>query len=105
MFTENDFYIPQFKYQYVAWLEKNYAKDKKGNKIDWNKFPLKRLKAIYIGIRNDYENAHASSSQSVGVRKSQIKNSLVHGDAPRQDAGSNPMVQSKETQICFDFGS
>lgn len=105
MYSENDFWIPTFKHEYVQWLEKNYPKNKQGQKINWNFFPLKRLKAIYIGIRKDYENANASSSQSVGIRQKQVKNCPIHANETRENPSRNSMVQSQAAQICFDFSS
>lgn len=105
MFSKNDFWMPKWKYEFVEWLERHYSKDKNGRKINWNTFPLKRLRAIYIGIRKDYENANETSKKSVRVRSTEIKDRSVYDDAPREDIGRNPVVQSKATQICFSFGS
>ena len=47
----NDFWIPKFKYQLVEWMERYYPKDKFGDKINWNSFTAKRLRAIYVNRR------------------------------------------------------
>ena len=51
----NDFWIPQFKYQIVEWLEKHYPNGSTGKKIIWNKFEHKILRAIYISYRKRLE--------------------------------------------------
>lgn len=101
----SDFWIPTYKYEFVDWLEKQYSKDKQGRVINWNKFPLKRLKAIYLGIRRDYENAHASSSKSVGVRKEKNQDSPIFRNETGQNSGGNPMGKDQEAQLRFDFSA
>ena len=100
-----DFWMPRHKYEFVYWLEEQYPKDKQGRIINWNKFPLKRLQAIYIGIRTDYENSHVTSGKSVGIRQGQKQDSPIFANATREISNSNPVVQRKESQEYFDFGT
>lgn len=104
MYSENDFYIPRHKYEYVYWLEEQYPKNKQGQLINWNKLPLKQLRAIYIGVRKN-ENAHVSSKESFRLRSSKKQDSIIFGNETRKISSGSPMVQGKETQVCFDFST
>lgn len=104
MFSENDFYLPHYKYEYVQWLKRNYEKNKNGDIINWDKFPLKRLKAIYIGIRKN-ENVNASPNKSVGLRQEKKKDSSTARNATRQNSSSNKMGKVSQSQVYFDFST
>lgn len=45
------FWIPQFKWQYVEWMNTNVPNNQAGEKISWNKYSLKQLRSIYIRHR------------------------------------------------------
>jgi len=56
MYSINDFWIPNFKYQLVEWLDKNYPNNLNGEKINWSRFSKKQLLGIYINKRKKIEN-------------------------------------------------
>ena len=104
MFSENDYWVPQYRYQLLEWFSKNYNKDLKGNVINWNKHPTKILFAIYHDKRKN-ENANATSTKSVGLRKEPIKDSPIPSDATRKISSCHQVVQGSKAQIHFDFST
>ena len=72
-----DFWIPQFKYQLVEWLEKYYPLDERGIQINWGRGKKNVLMAIYIKVRREAR----------GIKKSCSVPSLI-----------------RETQLTFDWG-
>lgn len=50
-----DFWIPEYKGQYVDWLSRHYPNDSEGKKINWSKFKKSALQAIYIKRRINEE--------------------------------------------------
>ncbi len=56
-----DFWLPQFKYEYVEWLEKHYPRNRYGKTIGWKNYTFERIKSIYISIRTKQEKQNAPS--------------------------------------------
>jgi hypothetical protein len=48
----HDFWVPQYKWQYIEWLDRHYPNNRKGERINWNKFSLEKLRIIYINYRS-----------------------------------------------------
>ena len=44
-------WIPNKKKDFVMLLNEGYPIDLQGNKIDWNKYSLEQLRAIYLDFR------------------------------------------------------
>lgn len=55
MFTADDFWIPDFKWQLVQWLTKHYPTAINGDIIPWSKYPKRQLLAIYMEKRRKDE--------------------------------------------------